>query len=523
MSEPVATMPPPPTHARRFLRNVIWNWTGVAVNILVGLFLSPVLIRRLGEVQYGVWVILFSTVDYLRLLDFGLRAAVINRCARDRARQDWTGVNATLSTAIVYFLVMAAACCAAAVLGQHAAMRLFNIEPALQPEARVLLLLIAASISARLVFSPITGALEAFQRFDLINRAYIATLAVRSIGSIVLLLMGYGLVALGTLVLVATIAEDVWNLASLKRVYPELRVSPGLVRRGAFGAIVDYGKHSSVMAAANLVSIQVPATVLGYLVGPLQVAYFALPWRLLMYTTEAFSKVGQITATVTAELDARQDTESVSRLAIATNRHCLTLFMPAAIFLGVYAVPLLTVWVSPEMGRHSGPLLPWLVVPFLLAGAGQFNSAAVLIGQGRHGYYALGIVIEVICTIVALFLVVPRFGAYGAGIVVAVALTAVRGVYLAVVMCRVNRLSIARYADAIYTRPLLAGIPVLLLALALRATLLPGANWFELLTAAGLLAVVYFAIASFAVLDRALRTRILDRLPRSARLLRQAP
>ena len=49
----------------------------------------------------------------------------------------------------------------------------------------------------RLIASPITAALEAFQRFDLINRAYIANLTVRAIGSLALLFSGYGLVPLG--------------------------------------------------------------------------------------------------------------------------------------------------------------------------------------------------------------------------------------------------------------------------------------------------------------------------------------
>src|SRR3954465_15933715 len=121
--------PPPPTSRRRFLHNVAWSWLGVAVNILLGLFLSPILVRRLGVAQYGVWVLLFSTMDYLRLLDFGLAGTVINRCARQNAQQDWRGVNETINTAILYFLGMSAICCAFALLVRGPAMTLFKIEP----------------------------------------------------------------------------------------------------------------------------------------------------------------------------------------------------------------------------------------------------------------------------------------------------------------------------------------------------------------------------------------------------------
>ena len=128
--------------------------------------------------------------------------------------------------------------------------------------------------------------------------------------------------------------------------------------------------------------------------------------------------------------------------------------------------------------------------------------------------------IEVICSIAALFLVVPAHGALGAAWVVAISLTSIRGVYLAAVMCRVNALSIGAYLDAIYTRALASAVPAVVVALALRRTLLPGRNWFELITAAALVALVYFAVAFFAVLDPGIRQWVTARMPGSAWLRR---
>jgi len=523
MSEPVTTLTAPPSQTSRFLRNVIWSWTGVGINILLGLFLSPILVRKLGVAQYGVWVLLFSTMDYLRLLDFGLRAAVINRCARQNAQQDWRGVNQTINTAILYFLAMSAIGCAFALLFRGPAMTLFNIERALQDDARLLLVIIALSISARLIFSPVTAALEALQRYDLINRAYIGNLTVRAVGSLALLLSGHGLLSLGYLVLAVAVAEDLWNLLSLRRVFAHLHLSPRLISRDAFRALVDYGKHSSVLNVASMVELQVPATVLGSMCGPTEVAFFAVPWRLLMYTTEAFTKVGQITASVTAELDVRRDARSVWAMAVATNRNCLGLFMPLAIFLCVYATPLLTVWFSPEVGQRSGAVMPVLVVPFLLAIAAQFNSGAVLMGQAKLRTYAWSLVAEVVLMIVAALIAAPRYGAYGVAWVVAVSFTSIRGAFLALLLCRANGFSIVDYLRAIYARPLAAAVPVVLMAAALRLTVLPGRNWFELLTSAGLVAGSYLALAFFTVIEPDVRARLLARVPWSSRTLSTLP
>ena len=82
----------------RFVSNVMWGLLGVGVNLFIGLFLSPLIVRGLGIEQYGVWVLLFSTADYLRIFDFGFRSAVVNACARLRTRGDWEGINETLAT-----------------------------------------------------------------------------------------------------------------------------------------------------------------------------------------------------------------------------------------------------------------------------------------------------------------------------------------------------------------------------------------------------------------------------------------
>ena len=504
--------PAPRTATSTFLRNVVWGWLGVGVNIAIGLLLSPIIIRRLGLDQYGLWILLFSAIDYLRMVDFGFRAATVNACARARARADWDEVNRTFATALVYFVVVAAACVVAAILGRGPLVDLLQVPREHRDIARTLVVVIAVALSIRLVLAPLTAVLEAFQRFDLVNRAYIAALVFRSTGSLAVLLAGYGLVEMALVILVAQIGETVWNFVSVKQIMPHFRASRLDVRRERLAALFDYGRHSAVWVIANIVSLQATTTVIGVLRGPVDVGFYALPQRLLMYSAEALVKVADVTASVTAEIDEVRDTTRVMRLAILTNRACLTLFMPLAIFLTVYAYPLLAVWVTPEVAATSGPLVRIILIGFIFAGAGQYNAAAILLGQARHARYAYAIVAEVIVSTTALFLVVPQYGITGAAWVMAVVITLNRGVHLAWLLCRLNQFPLHDYLSRIYVRPLLTAVPVLPLAFALRATVLPGNTWFELISAAALIAVTYLALALFSVASHADRRKLFGRL-----------
>ena len=62
--------------ARRIAQNVLSNWLALAITTVVGFFLSPFVVHYLGNLTYGVWVIVMSLVAYMNLLDLGLRGAV---------------------------------------------------------------------------------------------------------------------------------------------------------------------------------------------------------------------------------------------------------------------------------------------------------------------------------------------------------------------------------------------------------------------------------------------------------------
>ena len=57
------------------LQNTISNWIGLVVVGLVSFALTPLLLHALGTVNFGIWIVVGSFVDYSGLLDFGIRTA----------------------------------------------------------------------------------------------------------------------------------------------------------------------------------------------------------------------------------------------------------------------------------------------------------------------------------------------------------------------------------------------------------------------------------------------------------------
>lgn len=62
------------SRTKRFLTGVSFGYLNQALIILTGLWLTPFLLRRLGQQDYGLWLICTQILFYVSLLDFGVIA-----------------------------------------------------------------------------------------------------------------------------------------------------------------------------------------------------------------------------------------------------------------------------------------------------------------------------------------------------------------------------------------------------------------------------------------------------------------
>jgi O-antigen/teichoic acid export membrane protein len=61
---------------RLLARDVIWNFGGMAVPMLVGIFVIPLLIEGYGKERFGLLAIIWMGVGYFSLFDMGFGRAL---------------------------------------------------------------------------------------------------------------------------------------------------------------------------------------------------------------------------------------------------------------------------------------------------------------------------------------------------------------------------------------------------------------------------------------------------------------
>ncbi len=498
------TSPPPQEQrAARFFVGVLWNWIGVALNIAIGLLLSPYIARKLGSERYGIWALVFSLVEYLWFFDLGFNTSVTQLVAKYRARNEPDQINRVINTGLLYFCCVAVVFALATVLVAWRGVREFNIaDPVNRQDFRAMILIVGLGWALNFPLHFFSSCLDAFQRYDHLTRTWVAQLLIRSVGCALLLDFGFGLKQLGVVVVLGQLVGNSLAILAFRSVFPPMRLSTQYVKYALVKEMWSYGVHSFVANISNLLLNQAAPVMIGHFRLASFVGYYTFPSRLLGYSVEAVTRVGFVTRSNVVEMQARGDEKAVYSLGIHLNRYCVTLFMPLVIFLLVDGTELLRRWVNLEFAEACGPLLPIISITTMFAVAGQFNSTSMLYGLSRHDRMARGLLVEALLGVLGIWLVLPHYGILGVAWVVGMLSVLNRGLYVPWLVCRALDSSFVRYMRGIYARPMLTAIPILLLARALKAAGLSGRTWTQLILMGAFTSVAFLLPAFFTCVTR---------------------
>lgn len=503
---------PPAQHGQRFVVNVIWNWVSVLTSLFTGLVLSPYLIRKLGPDGYGVWALSFSLVDYYWFFDLGFRSATVKYVAHYTATGERDKVGEVMSTSLMYAGVLALSVSAVVMLGVRHIVHFFQVPPAYRDSFALLLLLITVSWATGVVFGLFGVSLEAIQRFDISTRIAVSATVVRALGTAILLYLGHGLIAIGVIVIASQFFSYVLNYYYFRKLFRDIRLSLRRANAAMLRQLGKYGIHSFVAMFSMQLQNQSAPIVIGHFLPAAFVGYYNLPMRLVQYTVEFVGRIGVVTNTNAAALAAKDDSRRLLELAIYSNRYCLAIFMPLALLLWMDGPQFFRLWVGAKVAAYSVPVLPILLVGYVIAVVGQLSSGMLLLGMGRHQRYARGLAVETVLGFLFLALAIPRYGIVGAAWVIAILMIADRCFYTSYIASRTVGLGMWPYLHRIYTRPFAAAIPAFALGWVLHQTILPGDNWLQIGLLGAMVGLVYYALALGMCIEPRHRRLLLDQM-----------
>ena len=192
---------------------VLLTYVSEAVKILTGLIYTPVMLRLLGQSEYGLYQLVYSVVSYLSLLSMGFSSSYMRFYSRRKADNDSEGVAKLNGMFMCIFLLISAICliCGAIMITNITAIFGEGLSESEYQTARVLMLFMIINLSITFPTSVFDCNLIAHEEFIFQKILGLAHSILNPFLTLPLLLLGKGSIGM---VLISTLLSISYFLIS---------------------------------------------------------------------------------------------------------------------------------------------------------------------------------------------------------------------------------------------------------------------------------------------------------------------
>ncbi len=468
-------------------RNILSNWSGLLVNMVVGFFLAPFILHRLGDVAFGLYVLVFSLTGYYGLFDFGIRSSVLRYVAKFAAGGEKERLAQLISTSLFSYCAIAVLALLATGVISFFVDYIFKIPPGFLSTARIVFLIVGTGIALGFPLSVFAGILQGLQNFHWINVSQIVSSLLRALLIVVALEHRGGLISVALIVVSLNLLCSVSYGFIAFRLLP-LPVSLRLVDRSTFRMIISYGAVTFVIGVAEGLRFQSDAAVIGIFLSSAAITYFSVGSKLVDYITQVVQSMAQIFVPMSSHFDAVGEPERLGKILILGNRACALLAFPMCAGLILLGKPIIEAWVGAQY-LSSYSILLLLIVPKTLYLA-QATSTKILFGMGRHRPLAVVLLLEGSANLILSIALIRPYGINGVAVGTAIPLACTSLIFLPLHLCRLLNLPLTSFLKQAYLTPLALCTPMVAVLIFLRYVFVPH-SLVQLLIQVALAGLVY--------------------------------
>lgn len=194
---------------------ILLSYATTGISIFIQLVYMPVMIRLLGQSEFGLYSLVSGVVSYLSLFSLGFTGAYLRFFARENQKNDREGLAALNGMFILLFLLLS---CAALICGFTLSCfprQIFGtkLSGAELQEARILMMILVVNMAICLVSGIFDSIVSAYEQFVFQRVVSLAATVMNPFLCLPLLLLGYGnvmLVVVSTCIVVGKLAINVW-------------------------------------------------------------------------------------------------------------------------------------------------------------------------------------------------------------------------------------------------------------------------------------------------------------------------
>lgn len=392
------------------------SYVNLGISTIIPLLYTPIMLRILGQAEYGLYSLSNSIISYLSLLTLGLGSAIVRYLMKYRTSGDKRMLERTAGLFLVMYSFLALAACVVGIgltgfTGTFFAKGLTDWEI-----HRLNILIVLMSVSTGISF--VSGV---YSSISICYERYLFRRVVEILGTIaspllnlVMLYAGYasiGMASIGVVIQLVTLAVNIWFCICKLDIHPQFQKFPMELLKEIF----SFSVFVFIGMIADLLYWATDKILIGALVGSAAVAIYnvgATFHAMLQNMSAAIS--GVFAPRVNQLVFSGASIDENSKLLIRIGRiQYLVVSLMLSGFI-VFGQSFIQLWAGSDyLDAYTVALLTMipLAIPLI-----QNIAFTTIMAQNNHRFRSILYAVLAVCNVVGTYLLLPIMGIVGAAL-----------------------------------------------------------------------------------------------------------
>ena len=256
----------------------------MALSIVIGIGYTPIMLRLLGQSEYGLYNTVSSAISMLSVLSLGFNSSYIRYYAKYKVKNDDESIYRLNGLFLIIFMIIGFI---ALLCGTFLS---FNLDIVFdrgltvseQELAKKLMLLLTVNLTISFPMSVFQNIISAHERYVFLKLLGMMKTVLSPLVTLPLLLMGYRSVAMVSVTLAIALITDISYLIYTKRVL-KIKFRFGSIEKGLFKSLFRFTSFIALNLIVDQVNSNMGKFLLARFCGTRVVAVYAVGYSLYQY------------------------------------------------------------------------------------------------------------------------------------------------------------------------------------------------------------------------------------------------
>jgi len=347
-------------------KGAILNYITIILINVVGLVLTPFILKYLGKDEYGIFITIGAMVGTISVLDFGLNNTIVRFVAKYRAEKDKKGEENFLATTMIIYGIISVLVILIGLLFYTQIDRYFTqMNPEELRIAKIMFLILIFNLAIRLPGGSFTGICSGYEAFVFPKMLNIVRYILRSLTVVGILLLGgksIALVIIDTIFGISVVAVTAfYTFKKLK-----VRIKLHNLDKTFIKQILKYSFWVFVFSLVSLFQWKAGHWVLGSICLPEVLAIYGIGITLGTYYGGFSTAISGVFLPRATQMTVNNASgEQLTDMMIKIGRLSFIVLMYILIAFILYGNQFVDLWVGRTLGKE-GSYQSWMIALMIM-------------------------------------------------------------------------------------------------------------------------------------------------------------